>query len=535
MLSNNSRSERAWVHRFAALVMLATTLPYLLGYEVQGQDWRFTGFVFGVEDGNSYIAKMLSGAAGAWLFRTPYTTLPQRGILAFFPYLLLGKLAQPPGTHEQLAALYHLFRFWAGFLAILATYDFLALFLSQVRWRRVGLLLGTLGGGLGWALVIFGRSEWLGSLPLEFYSPESFGFLSLYGLPHLALVRALVLWGFIPYLSRSGSKNRTGFLWLLLGLVQPLYVVVAWAVTGAHLLLLGAWQAWRKRQYMIADMETWHEHFQRAVRAIILSCPPVIYTLIASNRDPFFQAWTRQNLILSPHPLHYLLAYGLVGLLILLALPGIWKHWFIENNDARFAFILGWALILPLLVYIPYNLQRRLAEGGWVALAALALAGIEMRPSRWKLVFLVLLLPSSLLLWVGGLTSASRPALPLFRPAPETAAFEFIARSAESGSVIMAAYETGNALPAWAPVRVIIGHGPESPSQEELRPRLIHFYNAATSEAERRLILQEFRVNYVFWGPSEKALGDWDPHNAPYLQKIYEERGYSVFLVRSDV
>jgi hypothetical protein len=50
--------NRSWVLWLRALVMLATTLPYLLGYAVQGQDWRFTGFVFGVEDGNSYIAKM---------------------------------------------------------------------------------------------------------------------------------------------------------------------------------------------------------------------------------------------------------------------------------------------------------------------------------------------------------------------------------------------------------------------------------------------------------------------------------------------
>jgi len=81
--------------------MGVTMLPYLLGYASQGDAWRFTGFVFGVEDGNSYIAKMLSGSAGAWLFRTPYTPEAQRGVLAFLPYILLGKLASPPGLHEQ--------------------------------------------------------------------------------------------------------------------------------------------------------------------------------------------------------------------------------------------------------------------------------------------------------------------------------------------------------------------------------------------------------------------------------------------------
>ena len=55
------------------------------GFWLQGSDWRFTGFFIGVEDGNSYIAKMLSGTAGNWIFRTPYTAYPQNGFLAFLP------------------------------------------------------------------------------------------------------------------------------------------------------------------------------------------------------------------------------------------------------------------------------------------------------------------------------------------------------------------------------------------------------------------------------------------------------------------
>jgi hypothetical protein len=92
-----------------------------LAFQTQGEAWRFTGFVFAVEDGNSYIAKMLLGANGAWLFRTPYTADPQRGVLAFLPYLLLGKLAAGEGIHEQLVALFHLFRILAIPAAVLAT------------------------------------------------------------------------------------------------------------------------------------------------------------------------------------------------------------------------------------------------------------------------------------------------------------------------------------------------------------------------------------------------------------------------------
>ncbi len=151
-----------WLWIFAIAVMVVTTIPYMLGYASEGGEWQFTGFVFGVEDGNSYMAKMLRGANGDWLFRTPYTSWPQEGVLAFFPYLLLGKLTAPPAQHIQLVALFHLFRFGGGILYVLASYDFLALFVKNERWGRGGEGLVALGGGVGWVGILLGKGLWGG-------------------------------------------------------------------------------------------------------------------------------------------------------------------------------------------------------------------------------------------------------------------------------------------------------------------------------------------------------------------------------------
>ena len=120
--------ERRWVLIFGLVVMFVTSIPYILGFAMQNDEWRFTGFVFGVEDGNSYIAKMLSGSYGAWLFRSSYTGVPQNGIIAYLVYILSGKLVSPPGSHSQLVFIYHVLRLFAGMLAILATYDFISFY-----------------------------------------------------------------------------------------------------------------------------------------------------------------------------------------------------------------------------------------------------------------------------------------------------------------------------------------------------------------------------------------------------------------------
>jgi hypothetical protein len=535
-------ANRRWVFAFALLVMIVTSLPYVLGYTAQGDSWQFTGFVFGVEDGNSYIAKMLTGEAGAWLFRTPYTTVPQNGAVAFLPYLLLGKLTAPPGLHNQLVALFQLFRFAAGILAIVATYDFVSIFLKDERLKRFALILITIGGGLGWILVLIGRENWLGSLPLEFYSPETFGFLALFGLPHLALARATLLWGLRAYLETAAEPGvvrlrpilKIGGLWLLTALAQPLTAVIMGLVIGLHIIGLAVWQLWQRTSHRITVWNMWRRTAQVAIFSGCIPAPFLVYNFIAFRFDPFLSAWTEQNRIFSPHPLHYLLAYGL---LIPFAFVG--ARQLIRQNSWSGWLLIIWVLAFPILAYIPFNLQRRLPEGTWVALVILAFVsftpaqkpGFSIKVKRaWMP--LLLLFPSTLMLFAGGLLAGVHPAVPVFRPEEEIAVFRYIENHASVGDVVLASYESGNALPAWASVRVIIGHGPESVRLTELQPMIKDFFQKNTTDSQRLKFLQNFNVRYVFWGPDERRLGAWDPHQMGDLMVVFSKGDYSLFEVK---
>jgi hypothetical protein len=533
--------ERRWIVVFAAVVLLITSIPYLLGFTFQDGQNIFSGFVIGVEDGNSYIAKMHAGSAGAWLFRTPYTAFPQNGALMFLPYLLLGKLAAAPDIHVQLVVLFHIFRLFAGFLAILATYDFLAFFLQDVRTRRFGLVLVILGGGLGWILMLLGQQNWLGSLPLDFYSPESFGFLSIFGFPHLTLARALLLWCLLAYLRAVRDQSVTvktvvtlSGLWLLAGIFQPLVMLVIGALIGLHLFGMAIWLQW-KSQSAVLTWQSWRSLLRLWVFSGILPGFLVIYNLWILWTDPFISSWTQQNIIKSPHPLHYLLAYGLL-------LPFAWVggRRLMRTNPQLGWLPVSWVLMLPVLAYAPVNLQRRLPEGIWVAWVLLAMVSLEPpleQPSHqryrllWPSVVLLLTIPSTVVLIIGGIMSSANTSPPIFRRAGEIAAFEILRQEAQVGEVALTAYDTGNALPAWAPLRVVIGHGPESIHLAPLRSQVADFFSPGTTDAERVGLLRKFRISYVFWGYAERELGDWDPHQAPYLQLMYDDNGYSIFKV----
>jgi hypothetical protein len=39
-------------------------------------------------------------------------------------------------------------------------------------------------------------------------------------------------------------------------------------------------------------------------------------------------------------------------------------------------------------------------------------------------------------------------------------------------------------------------------------------------------------VDYLFWGPAERAVGTFDPYAQPYLQPIYETAEYAIFEIQ---
>jgi hypothetical protein len=540
-------------YRFVLLVgvvaLAVTTIPYSIGAALAAEGRVFGGFVYALQDCYSYLAKMRQGAEGAWLFHIAYTPESHVGTL-FFPFhLVLGKIAALlPGDDltAHMVWVYHAARWVFGLGLLLTVYRFLAAFTERVVVRRVAWLMVAFGGGLGWLIVACGESDWLGFTPLDFILPEGFTFLVLYAFPHIALARTLLLWGLL-FLLRAwipdGIRNTkhvlrvaysvlAGSSWLLMGLIVPFYVPVAWAVTGAAWLVLCV----RRRRVM------WREARVAGIPALI-SVPVVVYSLWVFSSDPVYAIWSAQNLILSPHPLHYLAAYGLPLVLAAFAARDAWR------SEKPVWLALAWVGVVPFLVYLPFNLQRRLVEGVQVPLSLLAAWGLvkisslqspvpggkrqETRGRRWLIVSVVLVALSltNVMLVAGNVLTLRQHPAPVYRDGGEIAALDWLAERSEPDDVILSSYETGNYLPARVRARVFVGHGPETVHFAEKMTLMRRFFDVATADAWRQDLLGEYGIDYVFWGLAERRVGDFDPKAAAYLCRIYEANGYAVFKV----
>ena len=534
--------EQNWVLIFAICLVLLTSIPYLIA--ASQRESVFTGFLIGVEDGNSYIAKMLQGAQGDWLFRSPYTTSSQTGALIYLPYLLLGKLLGPNAQHDALVLLFHLFRSVTIILLCFAAYDFISFFLKSVNLRRIGLVLITLGSGLGWLLLFIGLRSLFGTIPLDFYSPEAFGFLAIFSLPHLVLARALLLWGLSGYLRSYFNPVKkvhgseifvTIFIWLVMALTHLITAALGLLLIAVHFAFSFIRNYLDKKKFALSNAQ-----LQTVIWSLIGVLPVLAYNAWVYWQDSYLRAWAAQNQILSPNPIHYLVGYGL-----LLPFAYFGMRNLLRVNWQTGSFFLSWMVLLPFLLYAPIGLQRRLSESAWVALVVLALYAFEPVTRRVKdkslpnrnphdLWLFSLAFPSTLILLLGSWQAARNVELPIFRSDAETHAFVDLRSIAQTGDVVLASYETGNALPAWAPLRVVAGHGPESVNLENLLPKIKAVYQGRTSEDTRLEFLQKYGVTYIFWGPIERTLGSWEPTREPYLELVVNFGEYQIYRVSEE-
>ncbi len=580
-------TRREWrnVLLFALLIIVLTTLPYALAYLKQNSQWTFSGFLFGVEDGNSYVGKMRLGARGLMDFYLFYTPEPHAAApLVFLPYILPGWLVgrlindHNPLLVQALTLTYHLMQIIFNLLLIVVLYRFIAVFIKRPRTRFLALILATVGGGMGWLLTLLGQSNWLGSPPAEFFIPEGFSGLILLGLPHLALARAAFLGGFLFLFQALGNMRPpdspslytergmggevpaggslgtryallSALCWLIVGLAVPFYLPIIYVILAVWGLIL--WIAQRRfpRELLIAG----------GIAAGI-TLPLFAYFTYTFAANLIFAVWSSQNILLSPNPLHYVSAYCLLVTFALIAGRWLWKRITSPTSKSllgtrysalsTFSALLLWPLVVPILVYLPLNVQRRMAEAVIVPLAILAAVGLRFlaRKPRWKRLYrpaVVAMSLSSLLFLIGITFGALNQTRPLFRPAEELATLDWLNNHAPADSVILTAFDTGklspatnidsgNLIPTYTDLRPYVGHGPETAHATDKDATTRRFFADQMTPDERQALYASVNSRYIYYGPLEQTL--YTAASTPAWQsdadKIYDVDGYQIWQIK---
>jgi hypothetical protein len=248
---------------WSALAVGLASLPYALGYLLAPKNEVFMGLLPYFNDANSYLAKMMEGFNGHWLFYLPYTSEDHPGAPLFLTYLLLGKMAALSGLPAIVT--FHLARVVGGFLLLLLCYRFLVALRSGRGITRLAFLLACFLGGAGWITLVLPLNWLIGNfLTVDLTGPVTTLFWALFTFPHHLLGIGLIVstcWAALHAFDDKtlGTTLLTGLLAAASGFVHPTYPAILLSIIIAYGLLV-ALESQYQKWHSAGDDSRWDGH-----------------------------------------------------------------------------------------------------------------------------------------------------------------------------------------------------------------------------------------------------------------------------------
>lgn len=454
--------ESALAVLWAIIIMALTALPYESARRAAPPGLQFSGFIWGVDDGNVYLSWLRQASEGHFLLGNQYTTKDQSPHFLNLFLVALGRLCALTGLSPL--AVFQGARYFCGVFCLVAFFALARGVLPSRAAAWWALALASVSSGLGWLVVLLGKGGVLApgwaAYPMDVADgwqaqPEAIVFSSLLLNPLFAFSLGLVSLTALAASRLTGPRAwpatiAAGLLLLLLGNVH------GYDIFPLHALIL----TWLLVSCLTGRLP-WSRAAAQYALILLLSAASPLWAAYGASADPAYTAKVRTP-TLSPRPADVALGYGLV---LALAAVGAWlatgpsgrpRRRFVFLTAAAIAAVgialqqlqapamtLGllawlapllalalvipwrgsqrdWTALLPLLwaacgaaaLYLPVPFQRKLMEGlhlplcllGGVALAAIASGNLALRGltlPTWRFLAaagLLVTLPSNLLL-----------------------------------------------------------------------------------------------------------------------------------------
>jgi hypothetical protein len=140
----------------------------------------------------------------------------------------------------------------------------------------------------------------------------------------------------------------------------------------------------------------------------------------------------------------------------------------------------------------------------------------------------VLALPTNWIVILAGQEGVRLHDPVLYRTKAETIALNWLASQTSNDALILAAPETGLIIPAFSGRRVIYGH-PFETVKAAAEEQIVSDFFQNMSESDAQAFFAERGVDYVFFGPRERALGT--PALLTDLELVFETGDVKIFSV----
>jgi hypothetical protein len=517
--------DRRWALKVTLAAVALTLLPYLFGLSLQGanasRSW-FSWLGYTLDDDCVYWSWMRQAGDGSFFQQNLFTTDPQSGRQFNLFFVALGTAMRVTGLSAPV--MYAIARVACALILLHAAWWLLNILVANRSARKAGFLLICFGAGLGWLPGLWTESGQTG--PVDIWQPEAITFLSLYLRPLFTISLALMA-GAIGYLYQAehggGKKSafKAGLCGLLLGNVHGYDVITLILVLGMWLVVRAATEKKLSKATLL------HAAIAGGLAAISTG-----YQFYLLKTEQVFAKRVAVE-TLSPSPMLYILAFGLILVLAVIGAKLALRHETVEEDgevhDRDTGLLLVcWAVMNLVAAYLPVAFQRKMIMGEHLALCALAGMGVAwllraLPEKKWPLALAGLLVIVSLtnvrflLRDMSNLQNGRAQTL-LHRPylyAGEVAALAWLREHTQPGDAIQPLpwieitsdrkfafmdISLATMAPGLTGRKVNAGHWGETPNFGEAMMRWASFLKPQTTDAERSELLKSSGVKFVVLG-----------------------------------
>ncbi len=549
--SRIKRGEWRFVGLVIIIVLVLTSFPYAFAALTAPPEKHFMGFILNVSDHSQYLA-WYKGFQTAFLISNKLTPEPNLPIFFNLLWWTLGRFGRYTGLSH--AVVYQIFRWAAGAFFLGMVYTFAALMFPDVHRRRVAFLVIALGSGFGWILIVLKYTLMRGELvfPLDVYIAEGNSFLCVLAYPHFAEAAGLilaVLWLLLIGEQRGQLRYAVwaGLVTHFLGWQHGYDLLIVWGVPAVYIVA-----RWVRDQ----RLPTWW------VKALLitglLSWPPALYAVLLTRLDPTWKEVLAQFAnagVFTPSFPHMLILLGLPFILAIVTVVLLVRDARRHRTDSAGPlladaelfvgvwFVAGWAL-----TYVPTDFQIHMLNSWQVPIGLLATVGLfryvrpalEQRRGVDRLAilvvpaFIVLILLTNLYLWMWRFVDLNRYDYPYYLCCDEVTAMEWLAEHSPPDAIVLSSYDTGRYVPALSGRRAFLAHWAQTLDFYDKRERVERFFDAGVDDAERLETLQTFGIDYVLYGPAERALGQYNPGDSPLFSAIFSNTRVTIYRVSTE-
>lgn len=542
-----ARTEAGFVGLVIAFVLVITSIPYLFAYLSTPPGKTYMGIMLDVPDHAQYFSWMreLTHANLAANKMTPEANRP-----LFFNLLWwgMGRLGRLFGL--GFAEMFQVLRVVSTVVFLILAYRLCRLFLKEEFHRRTAFLLITFTSGLGWAWVVVKYLNGGDLLyPLDVYVAESNTFLGMLGYPHF-IAALWYIFVFELVLRGQGSGQLryavgAGLFAQFLGWQHAYDLVSIYGVLFAYAVLLTLRDRRLPRYLIISGL-------------IIgsLSVWPAVYSVVLTSFDPIWKEVLRQFAnagVYTPNLLHLPI---LLGAGFLLALYTVLREnpFRLKGLSDGELFLRGWFWVSFLLVYLPVDYQIHLLNGWQVPFSILATIGLfryvvpwlerqlAKRPRGFSLSaegvrrlsaagLIVLVLPTNLYLWTWRFIDLNRHTYPYYLYNEELAALQWLEQNVRPADVVFSSLTIGQYVPALTGAHAFLAHWAQTVNFYTRSQQVERFFRGELSPEEQKGVFESASVDYVFWGPAEREVGQAPP-GGEGVSPVYENPLVTIFKVR---